>query len=263
MSVYTLRTGDSPLIVSVPHAGTDVPPDLKPRFSKAARSLPDTDWYVDRLYDFLDRLSATVLIATQSRYVVDLNRASDGQALYPGQSETTLCPTTTFAGEPIYKAGDEPDADEIDARIGTWWRPYHERLATEIHRVRERHGHAVVWDAHSIPGVVPRFFDGRLPDLNLGTWSGRSCAAGLATRVASLGECAKYTFVRDGRFKGGYITRHYGDPARGVHALQMEIAQASYMRETPPVAFDEKLAAELRPVLHDMLKICVDYSLQG
>src|SRR4051812_30239250 len=177
MALFRFRPGPSSLIVSMPHTGTYVPEWLAPRLSAAARPLPDTDWHLERLYDFLDELGASVLVATHSRYVVDLNRPSDNVNLYPGQDTTGLVPLDTFHKEPLYLAGEEPGENEIQERVATYWQPYHEKLATELAQLQRRHGVALLWDAHSIFSVVPRFFEGRLTDFNLGNADGRSCDA--------------------------------------------------------------------------------------
>jgi len=262
MNIYKFIGGATPLLVSVPHAGTAMPREIAPRLSAAASALPDTDWHVDRLYDFLPALGASVLIATQSRYVVDLNRPPDDRPLYPGASNTGLCPTTTFGEEPVYLDGAAPDEAEIAARRARYWRPYHERLAAELAVIRERHGMALLWDAHSIRSRVPRFFQGQLPDLNLGTGGGTSADAGLLARLEQVAARAgpDYSCVANGRFKGGYITRAHGDPANGVHAVQLELAQATYMDEAPPYAFREDMAARIRPVLRALLESALDWS---
>ena len=219
-----------------------------------ARLAPETDWHISRLYDFArDELGASLLVPSHSRYVVDLNRPPDGVALYPGRRETGLVPTIRFDGEPVYLDGQEPDADEIRDRVDRYWRPYHEALAAEIARVHAGHGRVVLWEAHSIRSVVPMFFDGRLPDLNLGTADGASAGPGLAARLrAVLDAQSGHTHVTNGRFKGGYITRHYADPARGIDAVQLEMAQSCYMDEDR-FAWREDLAARVQPVLRALL----------
>jgi N-formylglutamate deformylase len=254
MNVCDLVRGDSPLVIDIPHAGTHVPPAIAARLTPAARAVPDTDWHVEKLFAFARDAGATLLVATHSRYVVDLNRDPSGAALYPGADNTELCPTRTFANEAIYAAGDPPDAGEIAARRSECFEPYHALLAAEVGRVRARHGHAILLDGHSIRSVVPRFFAGRLADLNLGTADGGSCAPGVqAAADGALAGAAAFTSVVNGRFKGGYVTRHYGQPARGVHALQLEIAQASYMDEAPPYRWHAARAASLVAVLQRLV----------
>lgn len=261
MDIFTFRSGDSPLLVSMPHVGTHVPPEIAERFTSEARPLPDTDWHVDRLYDFLDDLDATVIAAAHSRYVVDLNRPPDDRPLYPGASNTGLCPLTTFDGAPIY-AEDEPNAAEIAERRTRYWRPYHERLSTALKEIQTRQGIALLWDAHSIRSRVPRFFEGRLPDLNIGTADGAGADAALTERIAAAAAAkgADYTAVVNGRFKGGYITRAYGDPREGIHALQLELSQITYMDENPPYAFRDDLAAQIRPVLRRLVQAARDWA---
>jgi N-formylglutamate deformylase len=254
MDLFRFRTGTAPLLVSMPHPGTYVPPDIAARMTDAALVLADTDWHVDRLYDFLGSLGASVLIATHSRYVIDLNRPPDNTNLYPGQDTTGLIPLDTFAREALYREGQSPDESEVTARIERYWRPYHAQLQEELERLRAVHGLALLWDAHSIASEVPRFFTERLPDLNLGTAGGASCGSAIERAVVEAARRAPYSVVLNGRFKGGYITRAYGKPAENVHAMQLELAERTYMNEPPPFEFREGLAARLRPVLHELLE---------
>jgi N-formylglutamate deformylase len=250
MDLLSLQRGTAPLLVSMPHVGTYLPAELAARMTAAALSVPDTDWHVDRLYDFLGALGASVLCPTHSRYVVDLNRPPDGANLYPGQDTTALVPTDTFAREPIYRAGSEPDEREVAERVGRYWRPYHAALRGELERIRSAHGYALLWDAHSIASELPRFFSGRLPDLNFGTASGAACAPAIEAAVLEeAGRATGYSAVLNARFKGGYITRAYGRPAERIHAIQLELSQRTYMNEPPPFEFREDLAARLRPWL--------------
>lgn len=259
MELFRLQHGSSSLLVSMPHVGTHLPPELAARMTDAALAFPDTDWHVDRLYDFLDELGASVLCPTHSRYVVDLNRPPDGTNLYPGQDTTALVPTDTFAREPIYRSGEAPDEREVAERIARYWRPYHDALQGELERIRAAHGHALLWDAHSIASELPRFFSGRLPDLNFGTASGGSCAPAVETAVFEEARRAtRYTAVLNGRFKGGYITRAYGRPAERIHAIQLELSQRTYMNEPPPFEFREDLAGQLRPALRRFLEAFVN-----
>jgi N-formylglutamate deformylase len=252
MAPFRLRGGRTPLLVSMPHTGTHVPEPLLSRMTDEAKRLPDTDWHLERLYDFLDELGASVLVATHSRYVVDLNRPPDNANLYPGQDTTPLVPLDTFHKQPLYRPGQEPDAGEIGERVETYWKPYHSQLSRELQRLKGRHGHALLWDAHSIFSEVPRFFSGKLRDLNLGTADGRSCGAGIGEGL--MEKVSGYSAVLNGRFRGGYITRTYGAPADGVHAVQLELSEATYMTESFPFDFREDAARRLRPQLRVLLE---------
>jgi len=260
-TTFTFARGDSPLVVSAPHVGTYVPASILGRLVPEAAELADTDWHVERLYDFARGLGASMVAATHSRLVVDLNRDPAGKPLYPGASNTELCPLGTFADGPVYRPGAGPDEAEVARRVEAYWRPYHEALAAELARVRARFGVAVLWDAHSIVSRAPRFFEGVLPDFNLGTADGASCDAGLAARVEGiLASTPGFTTVHNGRFKGGYITRRYGRPGEGVHALQLEMAQSAYMVEGPPFAWDHARAARVRPAIRACLEACLDWA---
>jgi N-formylglutamate deformylase len=251
MNFFKFESGSVPLLVSMPHTGTYVPPELAKRLTPEALALPDTDWHLETLYDFIDDLGASVLVATHSRYVVDLNRPPDDANLYPGQDTTGVVPVDTFHKQPLY-LGAPPDAKEAEGRIETCWKPYHAKLAEELGRLRDKHGYALLWDAHSIFSVLPRFFPGKLADLNLGTADGKSCAPGIGESL--LKEVTRYGAVLNGRFKGGYITRTYGAPANGIHAVQLELSEATYMEEQPPYRFRDDLARRLRPQLSALLE---------
>ena len=252
IDVFSFYEGHSPLLVSVPHDGIHLPPDIRARMTPAAAALPDTDWHVAELYSFARELGASMLVANYSRYVVDLNRPATDEALYAGQVATGLCPLQTFAGEEIYAAAPVT-ADEVAARVERYWRPYHDKLSGTLAQLRERHGCALLWDAHSIASVVPRLFEGELPELNLGTDGGQSCAPGIAERVTDVAAASDYSPVVNGRFQGGYITRHYGDPGNNVHAMQLELAQRVYLNEKT-TAFDARKASQLRDTLRPMLE---------
>ena len=257
MDVFTLHRGTAPLLISVPHDGTELPPSIAARMTPAARRLADTDWHVGRLYAFAAGMGASILQPRYSRYVVDLNRPPDGQALYPGQQETGLCPSITFAGEAIYPDGQQPGAAEVQQRVDRYWRPYHAALEAELARIRARHGRVVLWEGHSIRSEVPMFFRGQLPELSLGTAEGASCGPVLRMRLlAHLGSQQHYQWVADGRFKGGHITRHYGQPGQGIEAVQLEIAQRAYMDEDS-FAYQPEKAARLQEVLRGLLERCL------
>jgi len=250
MPLWELHRGESPLLVNVPHAGTHFPATMQRRMTAVAPDLADTDWHVEKLYDFARAEGATLMCATHSRYVIDLNRDPSGTPLYAGADNTELCPTRTFANEALYAVADTPDIAKIDDRRAAYFDVYHHALGDEIDRARALHGYAILLDGHSIRSEVPRFFRGRLPDLNLGTANGASCAPSLEQRAAQIiGDAPGFSLAVNGRFKGGWITRRYGDPGRNVHALQLEIAQASYMDETPPYPWHAVRAAPLGAVL--------------
>jgi N-formylglutamate deformylase len=244
-ATFEFVPGTSPVLISVPHAGTYVPPEIAGRLTEAALAVPDTDWHVERLYSFAADIGAGLLVATHSRYVVDLNRDPAGVPLYPGADNTELTPLGTFARAPVYRQGAAPDAAEIAARVETYWRPYHARIESALADIKARHGIAVLWDGHSIASQVPRFFEGRLPDLNLGSASGTSADPDLTACAANALAGPGMTLAVDGRFKGGYITRRYGRPAENVHALQLEKAMVAYMDEAPPYRWDALRAAPM------------------
>ena len=251
--VFDFTAGDSPLVVSIPHDGRLLAPGMADRMTGAGRELPDTDWHVGRLYAVAAGLGATIIAARFSRYVVDLNRPADDSALYEGQLSTGLCPSRTFDGQAIYADGSSISADEQAERILDYWQPYHERLAAALDEHRGRHGFVVLWDAHSIAGEVPSLFDGTLPDLNIGTNGGASCDADCADAVGAAAAESGYSWVVDGRFRGGYITRHYGAPGEGVHAIQLELAQRTYMDEQSR-EYDEGRAPILQAVIRRLLE---------
>ena len=259
--VFRFSVGDSPLLVSVPHDGRNVPAGIRETMTPEAASLPDTDWHVATLYEFSKSLGAGVLTAEFSRYVVDLNRPADDGALYPGQVSTGICPRLTFAGEPIYVSGAEVTAEERDRRVRDYWRPYHDKLETELEALKDKHGYALLWDAHSIASRVPRLFDGRLPALNIGTNGGASCPADVVQAVAGVAAASRYSSVVDGRFRGGYITRRYGDADGACYAIQLEMAQRCYMDERTLV-YDRALAARARETLERMFSAFIDSGRQ-
>ena len=253
MDTYTLHRGTAPLLISLPHDGTAVPADIADRLTGAARRVPDTDWHVSKLYDFARGLGASMIVPKYSRYVIDLNRSEDDVSLYPGQNTTGLCPHVQFSGEPVYRDGQGPDEAEVAERVERYWRPYHRALAGELQRIHAQHGRAGLWEGHSIRGVVPFLFEGRLPDLNLGTAAGKSCSPLLQSRLETvLAAQADFDFVVNGRFKGGYITREYGDPAQAIDAVQLEISQRIYMDEAS-FEWDEAKAARTQGVLRELI----------
>lgn len=254
MDILHLHRGTLPLLVSVPHDGKHVPAEIADRLTEEARGVPDTDWHVARLYDFVQEMGGSMIVPVHSRYVIDLNRGEDDVSLYPGQNTTGLVPMRRFDGGPVYREGAEPDEAEVASRIDRYWRPYHVALREELERLRTQHGRVLLWEGHSIKGELPFLFEGRLPDLNLGTANGASCSAGTQSRIESvLAAQQDHDFVANGRFKGGYITRHYGRPENGVDAVQLEISQRCYMDEASFV-FDEAKAARLQPLINGLIE---------
>jgi N-formylglutamate deformylase len=251
---FILKKGTAPLLVSMPHTGTEIAIELQGDYVPRALAVEDTDWHLPRLYSCLPALEASVLRPQYSRYVIDLNRPPDDTPMYPGASNTELCPTRFFTGEPLYREGREPSPQERLRRLAAYWRPYHDALRGELDRIRAEHGFALLWDAHSIRSRIEWLFEGVLPDLNIGTAQGASAQAEIARAVADAAAShADFSHVLNGRFKGGYITRHYGEPARHVHAVQLEMCQRLYMQEEPPYAYQQELARRVQPVLADMM----------
>jgi N-formylglutamate deformylase len=245
--------GTIPLVISIPHCGELLPEAFAAQMTDVARVRADTDWHLATLYAFAREQGASVVAANYSRYVIDVNRPADGAALYPGQTTTALCPTDTFIGEPLYADPAAPSSDEVATRVRDYWQPYHRTLAAEIARLRALHGHVMLWEAHSIASVLPRLFSDRLPDLNIGTHSGASCAPVMREAVIAATARGPFTWVADDRFRGGHITRFYGRPEQGVHAVQLEMVQAVYMDETAPFGYRADLAELLLPTLRDMV----------
>jgi N-formylglutamate deformylase len=251
---FILHHGTAPLLVSMPHTGTDIPEELRADYVPRALAVEDTDWHLPRLYDRLPALNASVLRPRYSRYVIDLNRPPDDAPMYPGAANTELCPTRFFTGDPLYREGREPSPQERQRRLDIYWRPYHQELRDELDRIKGEHGFALLWDAHSIRSEIPWLFDDRLPDLNIGTAGGASAHASITQAVAeAAARHARTSHVVNGRFKGGYITRHYGAPAQHVHAVQLEMCQSLYMSEQPPYEYREEAATRVQPVLADMM----------
>ncbi|MGZ5238904.1 MAG: N-formylglutamate deformylase [Caldimonas sp.] len=258
--VFTLQRGSTPLLVSLPHVGTVIPDALKPLYIERAFGLEDTDWHLESLYAIARELGAGLLVPRHSRYVIDLNRPPENTPMYVGANNTELCPTRFFSGEPLYRRPfDDADA-EIARRRETYWRPYHEALEAELARLKREHGHAVLWDGHSIKSELPWLFDGRLADLNLGTAGGTSCAASLRDALSGvLARQTRFSHVTDGRFKGGHITRHFGRPEQRIHAVQLEMCWSCYMAEAPPYVVDPGRARQLQPVLRELLQTVLDW----
>jgi len=258
--IFTLHRGSRPLLISLPHVGQRLPDDQKSRYVDRALQVEDTDWHLDRLYGFAREMGASLLVPQHSRYLVDLNRPPENAPMYPGVNNTELCPTRFFTGDALYRDGQAPDAAEIRRRVQHYWQPYHQALQAELARLRDEHDHAVLFDGHSIKSELPWLFEGRLWDLNLGTADGRSCDPALRQALAEvLAGQQRFSHVVDGRFKGGHITRHYGRPEQGIHAVQLEKCWSSYMTEDAPFAWHDERAGELQPLLRRLVQTMLDW----
>ena len=264
----TVRRGDAPLIVSLPHTGTDIPPEYQDGLVSLWLARKDCDWWIDRLYDFAGDLSATIIHTSISRTVIDVNRDPSGVSLYPGQATTELCPTMSFDGEPLYRNGFAPEAAAIEERRATFFDPYHHALTQEISRLKDKHERIVLYDCHSIRSVIPRLFEGELPQFNIGTNSGLSCDPTLTAEIETICDATGQSRATNGRFKGGYITRQHGKPEAGVHAVQMELACRGYMKEPIgavgpahwPSPYEEPFAAPIRQTLETILAACLAFA---
>jgi len=259
-STYSLSTGNVGVLISMPHNGQQIPNSIANTMTANAKNVADTDWYMDKLYDFAKAMGIYTLSPKYSRYVIDLNRDSSGKALYVGADNTELCPTTAFDSSPLYLSDQEPSQDEVTSRIEQYWQPYHQILADTLQQLKQQYGKVVLLDAHSILSQVPRFFEGQLPDFNFGTADGKSCDDELLKNIASL-ELSPYTSICNGRFKGGYITRAYGQPANNIHAIQLELSQATYMDE-PSDHYNEQKAEQVKVKLKSFVQCLVDFAKQ-
>jgi N-formylglutamate deformylase len=264
----SIERRDAPLVVSLPHTGTEIPPSIAARLVSSWLARKDTDWWIDHLYDFATSLGATVIRTAISRTVIDVNRDPSGASLYPGQTTTGLCPIETFDGEALYRVGEEATETEIAQRRRLYFEPYHAALMQEIERLRRSYPRIVLYDCHSIRSFVPRLFEGELPHMNIGTNAGRSCDPALLRAVEAACAASRFTWVTDARFKGGWITRHYGRPAHGVHAVQMELACRCYMAEPKrgvnpdswPIPYDAEHAAPVRSMLRTIFESCIEFA---
>lgn len=255
---YTLIKGRVPLLISMPHNGEKIPADIRGVMNESALSVADTDWYLDKLYSFAKALGAYILMPTYNRYVIDLNRDPNGVDLYPGANNTELCPTTAFDLSPLYQSGQAPTETQISERVEKYWRPYHQTLSSTLEDIKSQFGQAVLLEAHSIRSEVPRFFEGQLPDFNFGSADGASCDAELMAAIQAL-SFQPYSMVCNGRFKGGYITRAFGQPERAIHAVQLELSQRTYMNEEA-MTYNESLANSVTPKLELLVKTLIQFA---
>lgn len=255
---YTLIKGSVPLLISMPHNGEAIPKDIAEVMTEKGHEVADTDWYMDRLYAFAQKLGAYILVPKFNRYVIDLNRDPDGVDLYPGANNTELCPTTAFDLSPLYKNDCQPTPEQISERVELYWQPYHQALASTMQEIKAQFGQAILLEAHSIRSQVPRFFQGQLPDFNFGNADGKSCSPELISTIAGL-DYAPYTMVCNGRFKGGYITRAFGKPEINYHAIQLELSQFTYMNEQA-MTYNETLAVQVQPKLETLVKTLIAFA---
>ncbi|PAJ73088.1 N-formylglutamate deformylase [Pseudoalteromonas sp. NBT06-2] len=257
-SSYTLTKGKIPLLISMPHNGEAIADEIKHTMTEVGINVTDTDWYMDKLYDFAEELGIYVINPKYSRFVIDLNRDPNGVNLYPGQNTTELCPTTAFDLSPLYLEGMKPNEAEIKRRVELYWRPYHQAIEDTLNQMKQEFGKAVLLEAHSILSHVPRFFEGQLPDFNFGTSDGVSCDKTLISQVEAL-NFSPYSNVTNGRFKGGFITRHFGKPEQNIHALQLELSQITYMNE-PSNEYNETKAAEVKLKLRALVEALAKFA---
>lgn len=257
--VFDFHQGNTPLLISMPHSGTALPDNIRTRLTPTALTLPDTDWHIPRLYEFANGLGASIIKANYSRYVIDLNRPPDNKAMYPGQAGTGLCPHILFDGSPLYVDGSSVGEEEMAQRTAVYWMPYHDTIRDRLDDIVSKYGYALLYDAHSIASEVPRLFEGTLPVLNLGTAKGKSCAPNIEQAATKVIADSGFTFAINDRFIGGYITRHYGDPANNIHSMQMEIGRSSYMNEEG-FTYDQAKSEKLQPVLRSILEAALESS---
>jgi len=260
LKILQYHQGSLPILVSMPHNGQQIPDEIAQTMTESALSLVDTDWYMDKVYAFAKELGCHVISPNYSRYVIDLNRPSDDKSLYPGADTTELCPTTQFDSQAIYKEGKQPTSEEIEMRVNLYWMPYHDQLSSALKQILQKHGYALLFEAHSIKSVVPRFFEGQLPDFNFGNYNECSSSKEL-TELVEEWSPSGYSKVVNGRFKGGYITRNYGDPSNAIDSLQLELSQATYMNESS-LEFDKQKASQVIPVIEELFEKLIKHSQQ-
>lgn len=259
--IFSLHQGTLPLLISIPHMGTTLDREISSNMTPVAQFVDDTDWHLDQLYAFAKDWGASFLTPFYSRYVIDLNRPPDDENLYPGQDTTGLCPVDTFDKEPLYLAGREPSSEEKARRRERFWQPYHNALQAELARIKAEHGYAVLWEAHSIRSEISRFFPGKLTDFNFGTANNKSAHPELCAVLAKqIEDDGQFTAAANGRFKGGYITRQYGNPTDNIHAVQLELTQIAYMEEKRPFAYDQSKADKVQPLLEQALRTTLRYA---
>jgi len=242
----------------MPHNGVEIPEAISKNMTKVATNVVDTDWFMDKLYSFAVDKGCGIINPNFSRYVIDLNRDPDEKELYPGADNTNLCPTSQFDYSSIYFEDGKPSKSEIAHRVDAYWSPYHQCITQELNRLRKKFGMAFLFDAHSIASNVPRFFDGKLTDFNFGTNAEKSCSNYVLSDIQEKVNLEPFSSVYNGRFKGGYITRHYGDPENNIHTLQLELSQSTYLNETSKL-WDDAKAAKVVPKLNNLIDTIIQW----
>lgn len=257
MKSVEVKHGNLPLVLAIPHSGNYIPEEILNTITEPAKQLIDTDWNVHRLYDNL-LPGTTVIKALFHRYVIDANRDPSGSALYPDRPTTALCPLTTFDGDSLYLSRQEPNESEITRRRIAFHIPYHNALRKVLNLARSKHGIVILYDCHSIRSRILNLFPSHPPDFNIGTNDGTTCSPAIENKVRDICEQSdEFSTVVNDRFKGGWTTRNYGQPSKGIHAIQMELAQSTCMLECSPWTYDDKKAQILRQVLARILKALV------
>ena len=252
MNHIEIKQGTGPIVLAMPHSGTYLPTEIYDKLNDNGKELADTDWHLMELYDGLQP-NAAIVKANFHRYVIDANRCPDGVSLYPGANTTTLCPLIDFVNKPIWQEGLVPTESDIEPRIKLFHTPYHKALHEALQTARSNHGYAIIYDCHSIRSNIPFLFDGALPNLNIGTNDSKSCDSKIEQIAENICKKSSFSTVTNGRFKGGWTTRHYGKPETDIHAIQMEITQSSYMQEHAPWEYSNEKANILRQTLANIL----------
>lgn len=249
-----------PILLSVPHCGTEFPTELTDQFKPDLRSAPDdTDWFVHQLYDFAPQMGITLIHATYSRWVIDLNRDPESKPLYAdGRIITAICPATNFFGEKLYKdERTEVAGNEVARRLQAYYWPYHQQVQVLLDGLKQKHGRVLLWDCHSIRQHVPTIHREKFPDLILGDVDGTSASPGLIEETLSILDHSGYCVSHNHPFKGGYITRHFGQPSVEQHALQLEMTKVNYMDDQEQ-SYNRARAERMRSLLKKVFERLID-----
>ncbi|GAA4113631.1 N-formylglutamate deformylase [Aquimarina addita] len=245
-----------PILISIPHAGTQFPVEIKHYYKKKMRNhLDDTDWYVHKLYEFAPSLGITIIKANLSRWVIDLNRDPKSIPLYTdNRLITAITPITDFYGNNIYtSSSSEPDPIEIQRRLDLYYWPYYRQIETLIADLKKKFGKVLLWDAHSIRHLVSTIQKKPFPDMILGNNDQKTAHPQLILTALEKLRSKKFEVAHNTPFKGGHITRYFGKPAQNVHALQLEMNKILYMDDNE-ITYNTKRASEVQEVLQDTLQ---------